>query len=161
MYEGLGRAHAMLCNHHNPSILFLTRKTKQRHFLVFWLLLPVVVLKKRMVQKFFDQCCPPKRTGKWQVSLGCLLEVVRKFRNTEPTLFAFDIPILGGPSNLLAKSFKVSLAKFHRSLNKKKRRGMKSGLFVRCHHQVLNNSSIILISIWQRSSRSTQKRKLQ
>ncbi len=93
------------------SLILQTRSTSSN--LVFWLLHPVIVVKDRVIQKVLDQGCPPKRTGEWQVSLGCLFEVVGEFRSTEPTLFAFDFPILSGPSNLLAEFFKVSLAKSH------------------------------------------------
>lgn len=62
-----------------------------------------------MGQKLLDQRSSPQGAGKRKVSLGRLLYIIGEFGGTEPTLLSLNFTILGGPSNLFAKQFKVSL----------------------------------------------------
>ena len=96
----------------NSSQKWLTRtpsKLSHRSRLCRWLVLPVIILPDGMVQKLLDQRSSPQGAGKRKVSLGRLLYIIGEFGGTEPTLLSLNFTILGGPSNLFAKQFKVSL----------------------------------------------------
>ena len=66
------------------------------------LLLPVIVVPDRMVQKLLDQRSTPQGAGKGKVSLGRLLYIISELGGTEPTLLSLNFTILGSPSNLFA-----------------------------------------------------------
>jgi hypothetical protein len=66
-----------------------------------------------MIQEILDQRGPSQSRGQGQMSFRCFLDIINKFRSTKPTLLAFDIPILGIPSDFAAKDFKVVLGLTH------------------------------------------------
>mmetsp|Transcript_25326 Transcript_25326/g.50444 ORF Transcript_25326/g.50444 Transcript_25326/m.50444 type:complete len:246 (+) Transcript_25326:65-802(+) len=72
-------------------------------------LLPFVVVPDGMGQQFLQQGGPPERRGQRQMSLGRLFDVVNKFGRAEPFLFAFHVPVGGGPPDLFAEDLEVPL----------------------------------------------------
>ena len=73
------------------------------------LLLPVIIVPDRVVQKLLDQRSTPQGAGKGKVSLGRLLNIIRELGGTEPTLLSLNFTVLSSPSNLFAPKLKVSL----------------------------------------------------